>query len=717
MCEGVYPGIAVKTAMTGTPKFPSSSTPAYKLPMNRAFVCVLGVVSILLVFGAQVGLAGDTSASASGTGYGVFGPWVYGVRVVDDVGNREDLPRTALAVLSDVSVAEAAEAEGAEVSSAVLVVRLGFQSNLGRVLWPPCDSKCALDALWDATPFAVADLLDNGSEGRVTLDKGASSVTDVYLNDFASVLECDVGTWADEALLRLGAAARGFKYILYLLPVEAGGGACARYQELATLNCAVANTWPCEMWLRNFSRPYWARAFGHVFGRVPANEDTSNPFAHNRLDVWSRLTVPDRYELGWLRDYTADIVRTPQTGPPYVIKVVSGSLYPAWGVLWVLHSAAGPWYVSARASYPSSDGRLDLDQFLDAAHSNKVFVHTNQTLMAVLGQGDTYVNTDVDFAVTVLTSVDFVANVAVHFCVRVGGTILLAPGSSATNDTVLTATYTNQDSFCAPRPDVRAECREWGSVSTCNVIEVFIAPDVNRVEISYKVFDQAGVVLMQGGWEGASVKYCGERDTVLRAEFYDGGGDGYCCQYGGGSYWQVKMNGVVVGTGGRFQFREVFWFRNTLVWNFGAVASGRSSASTAVVTLSSQLLTLPSIFVCTVTSADAAVFQPPVVVVPFAVTPTATPTPTSTTARIASRSDSGSVSGSVSASVSRTSSSATGSSHSSSNTRSITRSNTRSNTRLKTLSVSMSAARSSSRSLSRSKSASRSRSKTLSSAP
>jgi hypothetical protein len=48
----------------------------------------------------------------------------------------------------------------------------------------------------------------------------------------------------------------------------------------------------------------------------------------------------------------------------------------------------------------------------------------------------------------------------------------------------------------------------------------------------------------------------------------------YCCQYGGGSYYQVRVGGTVLRTGGQFSFTDYFYFSNALAWSFGAVPWG-----------------------------------------------------------------------------------------------------------------------------------------------
>jgi hypothetical protein len=55
---------------------------------------------------------------------------------------------------------------------------------------------------------------------------------------------------------------------------------------------------------------------------------------------------------------------------------------------------------------------------------------------------------------------------------------------------------------------------------------------------------------------------------------------GYCCQYGGGSYYQVRIGNTLLKQGGVFTFVDTYSFPNAPVWSFGSVQSSTSYVHT-----------------------------------------------------------------------------------------------------------------------------------------
>ncbi len=83
-------------------------------------------------------------------------------------------------------------------SNSILVVMLGFRTDLGRETYNPCSTSCVLNNLWDATP-SVASLLADSSDGAFVLDKGASLVLPLQIDLFASTLGCVTAQWESRA--------------------------------------------------------------------------------------------------------------------------------------------------------------------------------------------------------------------------------------------------------------------------------------------------------------------------------------------------------------------------------------------------------------------------------------------------------------------------------------------------------------------------------------
>ena len=108
----------------------------------------------------------------------------------------------------------------------------------------------------------------------------------------------------------------------------------------------------------------------------------------------------------------------------------------------------------------------------------------------------------------------------------------------------------------------------------CNNLSVIIVPDVNPLEISWAVFNSTNSVIMSGDYQSQSTHYCGPPGETLRTEFYDEGGDGYCCRYGGGSYYQMIIGNSLIKQGGEFTYKDIVPFVNKLQWVFNSVPFG-----------------------------------------------------------------------------------------------------------------------------------------------
>jgi len=146
----------------------------------------------------------------------------------------------------------------------------------------------------------------------------------------------------------------------------------------------------------------------------------------------------------------------------------------------------------------------------------------------------------------ILTNMQFgIATVSVKFCIPAQLVPqLLTTGLSITkndNDSVsqINLKVTNPSMYCAPVTQ-NFYLNEIKYLTTCNKITVIMVPDINPLEIAYDVITSDGKIIMQGGYQSNSTVYCGKYNEQLVATMRDFGGDGYCCQYGGGSYYQVS---------------------------------------------------------------------------------------------------------------------------------------------------------------------------------
>ena len=226
-----------------------------------------------------------------------------------------------------------------------------------------------------------------------------------------------------------------------------------------------------------------------------------------------------------------------------------------------------------------------------AVYVNKVFVHrynpsadTSSWLVAVLDVGQQYNDFTADFFVFVraIDGGNGVATLSFTHCQHFAPSLtvvtplianLAAVSGPAGVVLPVTVQVTNNDRYCASTVYSAAltPTAPVPTPFTCHNITVIMVPDVNPLEESYKVFDSASNVILQGDYHSSSIVYCGPPGEPLTAVFYDEGGDGYCCKYGGGSYYQLMIGQVTLKIGGQFTYTDTVPFKNQPVWNFGAV--------------------------------------------------------------------------------------------------------------------------------------------------
>jgi hypothetical protein len=267
-----------------------------------------------------------------------------------------------------------------------------------------------------------------------------------------------------------------------------------------------------------------------------------------------------------------------------------------------------------------------LDRFLGVAWVNKVYVHRSagvmrpgadgkslppspSVLVAVLAAGDVFTEYRAKLHVTVVGIATGAATLEFRACgEKAPVAVITSPVPMFTDATKypalsrvnVTIQYSNLNRFCAPQsatvlagvpayvaadpaaapaeatlPPARASV-------TCNDIAVVLVPDFNVLEISYTVETLQGRVILSGGAWSNSTIFCGAFNETLVAKFRDIGGDGYCCRYGGQSYYEVVVGGTSIARGGEFKFAEDVHFQNQMRWRVTDVASGAVATSKAV---------------------------------------------------------------------------------------------------------------------------------------
>jgi hypothetical protein len=127
-------------------------------------------------------------------------------------------------------------------NNSVLIVSTTFLSNLGvRRFVPLCDDSCVHNILWD-NETNINDYFMDNSNNTFGLDVSTSLFTTVDLPIRASYLGCTLDIYKANiytALLYQNISVNSYDFHIILLPINAGGGACARASYYVPRRCFV----------------------------------------------------------------------------------------------------------------------------------------------------------------------------------------------------------------------------------------------------------------------------------------------------------------------------------------------------------------------------------------------------------------------------------------------------------------------------------------------
>ena len=503
----------------------------------------------------------------------------------------------------------------------VNVVSLGFLSNSGRsTLTATCDASCAA-----ALVRNVSAVLADSSGGAAYVQATNFSVLTLD-QTYASSLGCTTTLWAAKAFAKMtGPPPPPGTLTLFLVPDVAGGGSCSTVQARALLGCYSHTTSGCYGFLRTHNPAYWLQAVVAMLGVAPPSApDASDPTAVTPPGAASpssplvRLAVPTRAALGWqLAGPVTELAKPASLAadtPPTVLMSSSLSTSasasedgPVPLAAVTMTTPTDVWWVSLRTNGDAAT----LDVSLPPSAANAVHIHRytpasrSVTLVAQLRVGDVWQDYGVDAFVTVdaIDSSKGVAYLRFGSCMTSPPSVSILPvpvtkGVIAAGTADVTVAVTNNDQLCAPR-SFTVVAAPLPALYSCVNVTVVMVPDVNPLEESYVVTTANGAVsVLSGTYRSNTTVICsggsagvadvGSAFPGLTATFYDEGGDGYCCRYGGGSYYQVVTNGVVLHTGGTFAYVDTVNFSPQLQWVLPALPSNSTGFQTARIVLPSS---------------------------------------------------------------------------------------------------------------------------------
>jgi hypothetical protein len=144
----------------------------------------------------------------------------------------------------------------------------------------------------------------------------------------------------------------------------------------------------------------------------------------------------------------------------------------------------------------------------------------------------------------------------------------------------------NTDVRCPPRGPLTVQVVKGGQLdAACKDITIMVTKDNSPAEMSYAaVFVSSGVFLLPPtnftattSTQTTNLRTCGK--DAVDVVFMDAHGDGYCCEWGPGSF-SVFVNGVLLRSGGRFGLNDTVRVPGVPVWVLpGPIHPGRSAAA------------------------------------------------------------------------------------------------------------------------------------------
>lgn len=485
--------------------------------------------------------------------------------------------------------------------ASIVVVSLGFKSNSGaNTIFPSCEAYCVNNILWTNKTANMHDFLLENSNYQFTIDPQTVQYVSASVNLFASTLGCSTTNWATIArnylLKNNGIDVNNYYFQVFLLPERAGGGSCTSMKNKASGPCAKGTL--CPIFIRTSDPVDWIQGFTKSMGIAQNNDPTDAT-----VSGWKLYNTFTRYKLGWVPENVMYNLTSASINPNASVNlnmISSSDSFKIFGNKVAFIFYKNSLYVSLRTCDNDS-----YDMFLNKTLCDKVYVHDNfGNVLTALSIGETYTNYNVDIVMNVVNVTFGLAVLNINFCQAAPfEPQLLTPSVSTRPATgfstsILSLHVENPSMYCAPstRNFSLGLVDKSLAENTCNNITVLIVPDFNHLEISYSVTSSSKVI-MEGGYAANgmlsggilinSTIYCGQYNELLTASFYDIGCDGYCCKYGGGSYYQVLFNGVIVKTGGEFKCKDVITFNNKLYWSV-TVPSNTSLVSKVPLTIQSD---------------------------------------------------------------------------------------------------------------------------------
>lgn len=440
-----------------------------------------------------------------------------------------------------------------------LVLPITFVSNLGRPVSPVCN-VATINNLLIANTNSFKQILEESSNKTLTLTSNDITYVPVNSNRYASSLGCITSTFYLEAKNYYNSLGLknfdSFDIHLLILPVSAGGGSCARSLYYSSKEYSF---------IRRCDIVTVTQAISSSLGFVKTGtEDLSDPMGilNPSYPYVPMFTPLNRLKIGWLK---SSYVKNFTLGKQYISSAsLTKPIYPILIKGPVTSDLLDSHWISYRG------WNLDTsDRYLLTSYTNCVFIHRTNLLEGKLCNiGEEFIDAPSGTRLSLTSKNNFSAEVVFVGCVQRQPTVSIAKIQPnllrlfVLNNNDLKCDFTSSYMVLFDKVPIGYNIDGIGALG--RKISVYLVLDINALEVSFEFSDSNGVLFskpMRSLSSGLySFIYNGTFGNEITFKLFDGGGDGICCQYGGGSYYQIIVGDTVIHTGGQFAFVDVFKF-------------------------------------------------------------------------------------------------------------------------------------------------------------
>jgi len=484
----------------------------------------------------------------------------------------------------------------ARLNNTVIIVSVGLRNNNNAVVFHPCDAACIKAAMWGD----VARVFAASSRNRFGFaPPPASAIVQVAL-PVPMWSRCALAdAWFHDARALVPNITR-YTVRVFLYHPDAGGGECT-VGGLSNHGCTATD---CNSWLRGFGTNLVVHELGHLLGLSHAAWDANGDGLVNvteaTADASDPMTAdgtvrtfagPNRLWVGWetCSGNVPPSVPTPVLLTSLSLTSTSTSTSPAPAPtptpsVWCRMLSAQDRLVVSGRTPKGVDASLG-PFWAPALYMHRQNVANGEAVCVCVAR----MNETCAYGGVTATLVGVTADgtgLRVSFAKCQANGLKLTAVASPSSPMNVSVSVLNTDVRCPPRGPLSVQVVKGGQLdAACKDITITVTKDNSPAEISYAaVFVSSGVFLLpptnftaSTSTQTTNLRTCGK--DAVDVVFMDAHGDGYCCEWGPGSF-SVFVNGVLLRSGGRFGLNDTVRVPGVPVWVLpGPIHPGRSATA------------------------------------------------------------------------------------------------------------------------------------------